>query len=444
MSKLYLSFLGTSDYLPCTYEHQAERIENVRFVQEATIRMNCMGWSEKDWVIIFTTRKADTCNWQDNGHKDRKTGENTTVAGLETCIKNSNGNFTYEQVLIPDGKNEKEIWDIFIQVFDSIQQQDEVIFDITHGFRSIPMLAIVVLNYAKIMKQATLKGIYYGALEALGSPAEVREMPLEKRIVPVLDLTSFDQLMEWSVATDRFIEAGDAAQISKIAQNSANLILSQTNGSDLQQRSIVRLAKDLDQFTKALSACRGQEISPVVKNLKQSLENCTKLTFDISLNIPLKTIISKIEGQISQFPGHFIKDGIQAARWCLEHNLIQQSYTILQETLITYFVYKIGENPEDFKNKNRDLANQAANILEKNTPYENWKKEAKEHPAVIEKYTHFYQTQPELVEIYHNLTGYRNDINHAGYNGNPMSAKKFNSKISKFLEIVEKAIKETC
>jgi len=58
MAKLYLSFLGTNDYIPCVYEQNNSRIENIRFVQEATIRLNCMDWSKNDRVIIFTTRST--------------------------------------------------------------------------------------------------------------------------------------------------------------------------------------------------------------------------------------------------------------------------------------------------------------------------------------------------------------------------------------------------
>jgi len=184
MPNLYLSFLGTNDYLPCTYEYRSERIANVRFVQEATIRMNCMDWQNQDRVVIFTTQKAFRQNWKDDGHRNPETGEKIPVQGLETCIKNIEGRFSLDQQLIKDGSNEKEIWEIFTQVFESIRDGDEIIFDITHAFRSIPMLAIVVLNYAKIMKKASLKGIYYGAMESLGSLSEARKLPLEKRIVP--------------------------------------------------------------------------------------------------------------------------------------------------------------------------------------------------------------------------------------------------------------------
>ena len=45
MARVYLTFLGTNDYLPCTYCFQEKEIQGIRFVQEATVSMNCRDWS---------------------------------------------------------------------------------------------------------------------------------------------------------------------------------------------------------------------------------------------------------------------------------------------------------------------------------------------------------------------------------------------------------------
>ncbi len=443
MAKLYLSFLGTNDYIPCIYKHHDIKTENVRFVQEATIRLNCTDWSENDRVIIFTTPLSYNLNWKDNGQTDKKSGKKILQPGLETCIKNIKADFSYQQIMIPNGTNEKEIWEIFLKLFDSIHEEDEIIFDITHAFRSIPLLAIVVLNYAKIMKNAALSGIYYGALESLGNINDVKKMPLEKRVVPVLDLTAFDQLMEWSLAADRFIGAGDASHVSALAEHSARTRLSRTKGRDRSQHTIRKMAENLEKFTKSLATCRGRDMADVALRLKQSLEDCRAVKLDNPLNIPLKSILGKIEDQIEPFSGHFIMDGIKASRWCLEHNLIQQSYTILQETLITYFVFSIGKNPEDYSSKNRyrTLANQAVSIFLNKLSVEKWKKDAFENQPVIEKFINFYKTKKILVKLYHNLTGFRNDLNHAGYSDSARSAEKFRKELPGFLKTVETEIK---
>ena len=135
------------------------------------------------------------------------------------------------------------------------------------------MLSIVVLNYAKIMKKITLHGIYYGAFEVLGSIPEAKKIPLKERRVPVMNLTSFDQLMEWSFAINRFIEAGDAAHISRLANHSARSVLSKTKGEDRTAHFQRRIAGDLDKFTKSLSTCRGLEMSSIVNNLNKDIKS---------------------------------------------------------------------------------------------------------------------------------------------------------------------------
>lgn len=54
MARVYLSFLGTNDYLACTYYTGDREVENVRFVQEATLGLYCRKWTPDDRIIIFT------------------------------------------------------------------------------------------------------------------------------------------------------------------------------------------------------------------------------------------------------------------------------------------------------------------------------------------------------------------------------------------------------
>ncbi len=37
MSRVFIPFLGTNDYLPCTYFYHEKESQNIRFVQEATL-----------------------------------------------------------------------------------------------------------------------------------------------------------------------------------------------------------------------------------------------------------------------------------------------------------------------------------------------------------------------------------------------------------------------
>ena len=72
MARVYISFLGTNDYLTCTYFYKDNEMQNVRFVQEATLNFFCSQWTSEDRILIFATGDAYEKNWLDNGHKDRK------------------------------------------------------------------------------------------------------------------------------------------------------------------------------------------------------------------------------------------------------------------------------------------------------------------------------------------------------------------------------------
>lgn len=84
-------------------------------------------------------------------------------------------------------------------VYDQLKSDDEIVFDFTHAFRSIPMVAIVILNYTKVMKDIRTNGIYYGAFEVLETISEARGLLPEERRVPVLDLTYIFQPVDGMV-----------------------------------------------------------------------------------------------------------------------------------------------------------------------------------------------------------------------------------------------------
>ncbi len=428
MSYVYISFLGTNDYLSCIYFHDSQEINHVRFVQEATVHLFCRSWDTDDRILIFTTEEAAKKNWKDDGHIDRNTKRPKKCMGLKQCIENLKPKPQVNRMLIPEGKSEDEIWQIFQIVFDQLKQGDKVIFDITHAFRSIPMLAVVILNYAKVMKDITIEGIYYGAFEVLGSIFEAKKIPIEKRRVPILDLTSFDQLLEWSIAVDRFLGAGDAEMVSKLARQSVKPVLQKSKGQDEIAATIREIANNLYLFSKALATCRGGDISDISCKLKESVNRFETMKIDR----PFKPIFERIKSQTDRFSGNAVPDGIQAAKWCLEHNLVQQGYTILQETLTTFFISGIGLNPK--KRPCREMAGQAATIYRKKIPETDWKHPASANKATIRDFLTFYEKESKLLKVYWDLSSSRNDLNHAGWSDNPMSSEKFGDKLKNCIE----------
>lgn len=420
--------MGTNDYLSCCYYKDDKKLENVRFVQQATLNFFCDDWTLEDRIFIFTTDEAYKKNWLNDGHRDN---ENNILKryGLEYCIKSLKLQPSVHRVAIPEGKSEHEIWDIFQTVYDCLKTNDEAVFDITHAFRSIPMLAIVILNYAKVMKKISLHGICYGAFEVLGSIQEARRIPEPERQVPVFDLAAFDQLLDWTLAVDRFMGAGDAKVVSELAKKSVKPMLKDSKGGDAAAAAIRKLADSLEHYTRNLATCRILEIDKSVVSLREKIEKSRHL----DLVKPLLPLFEPIEQQVNEFKGNIVGDGIQAAKWCLERNLIQQGVTILLETLISYLLVCIGAGYID--EALRNTASSAVQLYSQNKPETEWTGDAANHPQLTRKIIHFCVENPKVTKLIDRLSKVRNDINHGGYKRDSLKAKNLEKKFRSELKI---------
>lgn len=105
---------------------------------------------------------------------------------LETEAENEGWSFT--KVEIRDGKSEEELWKIFDAFGGHLEENDEIVLDLTHGFRHIPALLLSATQYYTVRKDLNLLGIFYGAWEARNKNNES----------PIFDLTPLYDLSEWT------------------------------------------------------------------------------------------------------------------------------------------------------------------------------------------------------------------------------------------------------
>lgn len=433
MRNVFISFLGTSDYLPCNYKIEGfDPVRDVRFVQEACIARWCPQWNAEDRIFICVTDESEKKNWLDDGHKDRD-GNIAARQGLESRLSALALAASIEKVMIPPGKSEEEIWGIFEQVFSLLTEGDVLYLDITHAFRSLPMLAMVILSYAKVMRNISVRAISYGAMEALGSLGKVRDMKVEERDVPVFDLLPFDRLQDWVIAVDRFTATGDAALVERLADMDMRPIIKETKGQKADAVAIKKLGQHLKSFSAVLATCRGRDISTHVAAVKQSLRQIN----DLTILKPLQPLIHQLEPALAPFRGEEIADGLAAARWCLNHQLYQQGYTILLETMITFVVNKaIGKDGRD--EIDRTLVNQCKTIIKKNIPKPEWLSPAGDDTLVTQRMIAWMKPQPDLLEGLQNLSDTRNDLNHAGQNDKPGRPETIRKNLLGHLERMER------
>jgi len=437
MRNVYLSFLGTNRYLRCIYAHpDILDPRPTRYVQEATLRLydsSRQHCSSEDVAYFFLTEEARHCNWEQGEDPENQ----EPCEGLESRVRTLGGTYEIRTIDIPKGENEEELWKIFDCVFGVIQEEDRITFDVTHAFRSIPMFALVILAYARALKRVHIEHVYYGAFETLGTLSQARAKPLEQRKAPIFDLTSFVYLLDWTVAVDRFLKAGDPSSIAALTQDKVLPRLRAARGEDLAARDLRDISQRLETFGASLSTCRSMRIGSVVRDLACRLD-CVR---EADLVKPFKPLLDLLRKDLDRFDGEdVVRDGIQAAKWCLEHNLIQQGYTILQETVLTHFLHKAGKQGP-YKRDIRETAGQAFKIAREKLEPKEWKPPACKYPELVTKMVEEICKHSGIQATMDKLSAKRNDLNHAGTTEDAeKSASQFGRELKALVDEVEKAL----
>jgi len=404
--KVFLSFLGATNYTACNYVYEGYRKENIRFVQQATVEHFCKDWNVDDMIIIFTTPTAKERNWEDY-YEFKKPCTNDIIKdwGLNTCLKNLKVNPQIKAVDIPEETSESKIWEMFQIVYEQLEYDDEIVFDITHGFRSSPMLLMVLINYAKFLKNITVQKILYGAFEATKS--------IDK---PIWDLTNFGLLQEWTSGANEFINFGSADRLVKLTKGLSS------KKSDIAEKKMFRNFEDLSKIVEeiALSIKTNRLNALVEGKIFETLKYQLSL-LQIDLIKPYKPIIEKIEERTKDFSTEFdLKNGFVAVKWCIDNKLIQQGITLLQENILSYILKELDKDWRD-KDLRRILSSclSIKNKFEYNSNSVTWDKEFVDkffdNPIIL-----------SFKKVYQKLNkSFRNDINHAGMNDNPINETKF-------------------
>ena len=434
MSKSFISILGTNNYLECLHSFNGFISQRpVKYVQEDLIKFFCKDFDEHSEIRIFLTKEAKEKNWLNDGHRNK----NNNVLhnkGLEDRLTELNIKAKIKAIDINEGFTEKEIWDNFQKIYDTISENEEVIVDITHSFRSLPMLLITLLNYAKQLKKIKVLGIYYAAFESLGTIQEVSKKEPEERIVPILDLTSFSTLQDWTNATFDFINNANVNQIKKLIKQSDKNSPINDPKTKFFPSAVVR---ELDILISDISLCRGKELSRFnfigLKNKLKELKN--------NQEIPAAFIylLDVIEEKISKFENDPSKLLKTLTDWCIQHNLFQQAITLLQEFTITFVLTELKLN---ISNKtNRELVAQAFKIKSQNIPIDEWSKHAFEHQDIVKNILKFYLFEnQELLRTFEKLSDIRNDVNHAGFLEGAKSVESIKDRLSEIQKFYYKFI----
>ena len=339
-----------------------------------------------------------------------------------------------EAVDIPDGADENELWSLFQTVVDAVDEREEVIFDITHGYRSLPFLSLLAVAYLRQIKQIELRAIFYGNFEA-------RDRSVEPHRAPVIDLSDFVLLFDWMTAADRFIRFGDASDLArhlraeKPDQFQAETALPQVITVDMLRKSspgrkpapqpgqqanrLARVANSLERISHALRLIRPNEAMDASARLDRELSD-PLATYSIKTNArpfllladPIRKAYKQLalfSNQQSEKPALALKHERDMIDWLLKREQYAQAVAIAREWTISWVLLQMGAPDLEDRYRRQD----ASDILIDSGPC-----------AGVDQLE-------KAREIYGKLRMVRNDLLHAGKSGDALPAQEMKDQLMK-------------
>ena len=359
MSKVLISFLGTGSQTNGSYrkaeyritlptDNATQMVYETSFVADALAthygvdKIILIGTVKSMWDEVyysFCTRNKVVVDGEYHEHlfetcQEAKYDSELKLPDIER-LEAALGKDSHV-VLVRYGLNEEELNFNIAQVL-SVEQYlysgDELIVDITHSFRSLPMLLMNTLIYLKKKKKKkiNISHITYGMLD----------ITRELGYTPVIDLKKVMDVNEWISASYSFMEFGNAYKIAGLleADNSKSQANVLRDFSDVKNLNDIQAIENQVQRLKSVS-----QLSPIAE-------------------ITVRPVINNITQALSNAKSHS-EFQFRLAYWHYSIHNYASAYITLVEAIITYVCEQKGL---DYSNKDqRDIAK---DILMKNTDY---------------------------------------------------------------------------
>lgn len=356
MSKILISFIGTGNYNRDDKAKREYRIARYRLADEEVEtsfvayalrkfvkpdKLFLIGTPHSMWEEVYRafSNNPDEDKWLEIGDWCEKAGADTPVDNMphkkdiEAAIGEGSKIF-----LIRYGVNEEQIQqniDIILGLRNYLADGDEIVVDITHSFRSLPLLIMQLILYLKQIgsPKVTVSHVYYGMFEN----------KQKSGYTPVVDISSMISLSDWITGAFTFKLNGSSALAAKL----------------LEQENAMSAATLLGKFSNVLSLNdMGQ--------LQQQVQELSGIKYPSEMaRLALEPTVSSFVKQFKNLrPSEF---QYRLACWHFDNFNYLAAYNDLVECIITK---ACEETPEyDWQDKgNRDSVRAAYKAINPRMP----------------------------------------------------------------------------
>lgn len=371
MEKLILSFLGTSNYQEVPYNLDGQ-VYTTRYTQEALAQH----YPDHTLKVLLTEKARE------------KNGE-----ALRARVP-------YQEVPIPDGRTAEELWRIFNAMAEAVPQGAHLVLDVSHGFRSQPILGLAVAHFLRVAKGVEVGRIVYGILLEEEGRGEF------------LDLTPFLDLLSWTEAARDLARYGFGRPLGELLKG---LHRQGWLTGEAQVRALGTLGNTLDQLSLSLELLRVRETGEHARGL---LEALGRVEGDLNLlprSRPLGLLLRLLEERYRPLAAEdpFSPEGLRAqaamVELLLQTGSLAQAVALMRELVVSHVCREQGFDPLEKRKEAEELLG-------------TWAKRAREEAGT---------ELGQLGQLWNELTDIRNDTLHASMRNQPTPAGSLEGRIQR-------------
>lgn len=223
MSKVYVSFLGTgtgNGYNRVRYVISGTESDHTQFAQRAIIQHHDP--ASFDRIHIFMTAMSRDKHW--DMLRDELIGIGVKPEAL------------LPHDTITTSMTPEDQWSWFEDMLKAIDNDDEVIIDFTHGFRSFQIIFSSAIGFLQKARKFRLLHAYYGYVN------------LDSERGEIVDMASFYRINDWADAVARLTETADASKLALLAQEEEDGSFAALNDPKLVEalQSLTDIIKNID------------------------------------------------------------------------------------------------------------------------------------------------------------------------------------------------------
>lgn len=317
--KVYLAFLGLGsknietgkfDYKTAKYVLNEKISSETKYVQIAELELLGKGYFDK--IIIVGTKKTDISEGSLDVHYEKLLDEANAI-GVDEHI--------FRKIEITDPLNYKSEWEWLNKILAEIENNDTLVVDLTHGFRSSSIVFSAAINLLIKTKNINLEAAYYGAYD---SPDEIK---------PIINMKDYYIVNNWADGVMRLVEVGDSKKlIDLISTGNQTFNVGELNNEQLK-----------NAIVKVTDGFRNVDINNIYNYTKNLLDVINNILNVNTLSEISKILLNKIRVEFSPFAPESFNNNIynkdyfeiqlKIIEYLIKHRLFMQAYTVMNELI---------------------------------------------------------------------------------------------------------------